>query len=385
MQNEELRRSQVELENARRKYFELYAFSPAACVTLSGEGRMREVNDHACRLLGVDRDRLLGQPFSAFLDPESTETLAMLRRDAGDGKGLASGELGLARADGTKFHVQAEIAAAPAPEGEEPSGHWLSLCDITLLKNLQKEKDKAIRELSRSNKELEDFAYVASHDLREPLRKIHKFGDLFFSRYGEGLDERGVDYLRRMQAASVRMQDMIDALLAYSRIATVPGRLEEVDLAEAAREALANLEVEMEKRGAVVSLGNLPVLTARRHQMIQLFQNLVHNAIKFSRPGVAPVVKIHSELLRRSGTGRDEVRCALFVEDSGIGFDPRHAERAFVPFERLVGRSEYDGVGIGLAICKKIAEGHGGMIRAQSEPGRGSTFIVTLPVRPCER
>jgi PAS domain S-box-containing protein len=231
------------------------------------------------------------------------------------------------------------------------------------------------RQLEALNKELQDFAFVASHDLQEPLRKVRTFGDMLAARCGVSLDETSGDYLMRMQKAAARMQSLLDSLLSYSRVTTKAEPIKETDLRKSVESALSNLEIRVKEKNARVEVGDLPTVKADRIQMIQLFQNLIGNALKFQWEGEAPHVKIYAEL-GGDASGAYEI-C---VEDNGIGFEENYLEKIFLPFQRLHGRSsEYDGVGMGLAICKKIVERHGGKITARSEVGKGSTFIVTLP------
>jgi PAS domain S-box-containing protein len=245
--------------------------------------------------------------------------------------------------------------------------------DNSHLKRAERELKLTMEDLERSNKELLDFAFIVSHDLQEPLRKIQAFGDLVIRKYSHSFDEQGQDYLRRMQNAAARMQALIDGLLAYSRVTTKAKPFTQLDLTLPAQEALSNLDLRIETAGATVELSELPVIEADPSQMTQLFQNLISNAVKFHRPEEPPRVRIFA---RTEGQW-----CEIYVEDNGIGFDERDSKRIFTPFERLHGRGKYDGVGMGLAICRKIAERHGGRITARSTPGKGSTFIVTLPLK----
>jgi signal transduction histidine kinase len=228
--------------------------------------------------------------------------------------------------------------------------------------------------LARSNRDLEDFASVASHDLREPLRKIQTFADRLQTRHGDELSEGGADYLTRMLRSAGRMEDLIDDLLTLSRVATDAEPFGPVDLGAVGRDVVADLEVSIERAGATVELDALPTLDADPVQMRQLLQNLIANAIKFRRPDVPPVVRVTSE------PHRDDL-CVLVVEDNGIGFEQKHAERIFGAFERLHGRSRYDGSGVGLAVCRKIAHRHGGEIAAVGAEGEGARFLVLLPRR----
>lgn len=240
--------------------------------------------------------------------------------------------------------------------------------------------------LERSNRELQDFAYVASHDLQEPLRKVAVFGDRLKVKCAAALGDEGRDYLERMQKAVVRMQTLINDLLAFSRVTSKAAPFGTVDLGAVAREVLGDLETRLEQSGAQVEVGPLPTIEAEPLHMRQLLQNLLGNALKFQRPETKPVIKIAAELFQkaersraRNAPTREWVR--LSVSDNGIGFDEKYLDRIFQVFQRLHGRGEYPGSGVGLAITRKIVEHHNGEITARSRPGEGATFIVTLPVK----
>jgi signal transduction histidine kinase len=244
------------------------------------------------------------------------------------------------------------------------------------------ELKKLAERLARSNRELEDFAYVASHDLQEPLRKVQAFGDRLQARAADALGPEGLDYIARMRSAAHRMQTLIADLLTFSRVTTKARPFASVDLALVAREVAADLEVRIEETGAELDLRELPVIEADPLQMRQLLQNLIGNALKFQRPGVPPVVEVSSAFRPPDNGGPGH--CVLRVADNGIGFDEKYLPRLFGIFQRLHSRTEYEGNGVGLAICRKIAERHGGRIAAQGRPGEGATFVVDLPVRQKE-
>jgi signal transduction histidine kinase len=229
------------------------------------------------------------------------------------------------------------------------------------------------KQLERSNHELQQFAYIASHDLKEPLRKVVAFGDRLKTKFADTIGETGKDYLERMQNATVRMQDLIDGLLSYSRVTSQGEPFKRVDLNTIAREVLGDLETSIGDKKATVTLSGLPIIEADPMQMRQLLQNLVGNALKYAKHDVPPVVAIDAHV--------DNGSCTIKVKDNGIGFEQQYAEQIFGVFRRLHGRgSEYDGTGIGLSVCQKIVLRHGGAISANGVSGQGSEFTVTLPL-----
>ncbi len=230
------------------------------------------------------------------------------------------------------------------------------------------------KELKRSNEELEKFAYVASHDLQEPLRKVQAFGDRLIERSADQLDEKSRDYLERMQQAASRMSQLISDLLSLSRIATRGRPFKTVDLEKLLTGVLSDLEVAIETTGAQLDVGALPKMNGDELQIRQLFQNLVGNSLKFRRQNVQHKVQIWSKV------NDDETQVEIHVKDNGIGLDEKYANRIFEVFQRLHARHEYEGTGIGLAICRKIVERHQGDIYVVSQAGEGAEFIVTLPL-----
>ena len=238
------------------------------------------------------------------------------------------------------------------------------------------------QELTRSNRELQDFAFVASHDLQEPLRKIQAFGDLLKQDYGSVLGDEGCDFIQRMQNASRRMDRLIKDLLAYSRVTTKAQPFAPVDLNQITQEALNDLETRIRQTGGQITVGALPTIEADALQMHQLLQNLIGNALKFHRSGVPPVITVEASDPPATEDDAPVVSrmCEITVADNGIGFDEKYLDRIFTPFQRLHGKNEYEGTGMGLAICRKVVERHGGTITARSQPGEGTTFLISLPV-----
>lgn len=230
--------------------------------------------------------------------------------------------------------------------------------------------------LQRSNQELQDFAYVASHDLQEPLRKIQAFGNLLQEEYAKELGE-GSDYLKRMRSAAARMSALIEDILSFSRVTTMARSFTKVNLSTVASEVLEDLETRISDTGATVEVGKLPTIEADEVQMRQLLQNLIANAIKFHKPDVKPVVTINATI-EISQSSKIKY-CRIIIQDNGVGFDEKYLDRIFAVFQRLHTRDSYEGTGIGLAVCRKIVERHGGSITAESIPGKGASFIIDLP------
>lgn len=283
---------------------------------------------------------------------------------------------------GEKFYVQ--VIKTPLYDAAgQVVGILGVFWDVTVQKRAEEALQTYATELERSNQELQNFLYVASHDLQEPLRKVQAFGDRLQAKYGAMLDAQGRDYLERMQNAAARMQDSLNALLAYSRVTTRAQPFEEVNLATIVPEVMSGFRAQMERLGGQAEVGNLPVIEADPNQMRQLLQHLVSNALKFHREDEPPLVRIHARAVdHEQGDGLPEDKWyQIIVQDNGIGFEEKYVERIFQPFQRLHGRGQYEGPGMGLAICRKIVERHGGAITAKSAPGQGATFIITLPAR----
>ena len=232
-----------------------------------------------------------------------------------------------------------------------------------------------LEKLEQSNRELQDFAHIASHDLQEPLRAIQSFSERLRTKNAPTLGEQGVDYLDRIEKAATRMRQLITDLLAYSRVTTKNNPLGAVNLNQVVKIVLADLAARLKKSGGRVVVGELPTVSADATQMRQLLQNLIDNSLKFHRKDAPPRVEI-------SSSGVEDGFHSILVSDNGIGFEEKYAERIFSPFERLHSQRDYSGTGIGLAICRKIVERHQGRITAQSVVGEGTVFHIAWPVRP---
>ena len=349
-----------------------------AIYMLDPTGKVVSWNKGAQRLKGYSTEEILGQHVSIFFDPEDIaagKPQAELARATTEGR--TEEEAWRVRKDGSRFRAHVTVTALRDDNGKL-RGFAKVTRDVTARQAVDDKLRAYATRLERSNRELETFASVASHDLQEPLRKIRSFGDRLMSKYAERLDPTANDYLQRMCAAAARMQDLIENLLTFSRVTTRAQPFALVDVGIVAREALSDLESRVAQTAGRVELGALPVLHADATQIRQLFQNLMGNALKFHRAGVPPVVHVGSKSL--PGGGGWEV----WVEDNGLGFEPQYAERIFGLFQRLHGRSEFEGTGIGLAICRKIVERHHGTIVATGVPGEGARFTLTLPYRQPE-
>jgi light-regulated signal transduction histidine kinase (bacteriophytochrome) len=254
----------------------------------------------------------------------------------------------------------------------------------------REQAEAAIREyaesLERSNRDLMDFANITSHDLQEPLRKISTFTDMLLTRHGENLDDQGKDYLLRIRNSARRLQSLIIDLLTFSRISTKTQPTEEVDLGSIMKQVLTDLELQIEQSNATIDICDTPLIHADPVQMHQLFLNLISNSLKFHKSDTSPAIEVSGGLkLKSAGNGNSTLEFyEIQVSDNGIGFDEKYLDRIFQPFQRLHQQDQYEGTGMGLAICRKIVERHGGSITAHSKPGHGATFIVEIPVQKNE-
>jgi PAS domain S-box-containing protein len=260
------------------------------------------------------------------------------------------------------------------------------LADRTEIITYQNELECRLTALNKSNRDLEQFAYVASHDLQEPLRKIIAFGERLAKKYKDQLGSEGQFFVDRMTGAAQRMHALIEDLLAYSRASRQTESYASVNLNELVKNVLEDLEVKIQEKKASVTLDELPAVEAQSVQMHQLFLNLIENALKFTKPGTTPKIAIQ---VRKTAPyeapvigqlNPNENYFEFIISDNGIGFEAEYAERIFTIFQRLHGRAEYAGTGLGLAICRKIVESHHGFIEAQGKPGEGAKFIFYLPV-----
>jgi PAS domain S-box-containing protein len=370
-----IRRHRLRPITAARAAREILDTMADALFVLDADGRIRVMNDAARNIFGYDDIEILGRSIDILEPRDFEETISRTLRDMLR-RGAVRDQERIFR-DKRDNHIDVSISISPVHEEEIEEGAVVIVRDIRERKRAEEELRAFTRKLQQSNAELEDFAYVASHDLQEPLRKIQAFGDRLKSRYASALAPEAVDYVGRMQNAASRMQALINDLLTFSRVTTKAQPFVSVDLSRVAAEVVHDLEPRIHDSAAEIITGELPAIEADPLQMRQLLQNLLSNALKFHQPGVPPQVRISGNV--------DHERAEIVVEDNGIGFDEKYSDKIFTMFERLHGRGTYEGTGIGLAICRKIALRHGGDIVARSSPGEGATFIVTLPVAHPEK
>ncbi|MDY7231403.1 sensor histidine kinase [Hyalangium rubrum] len=344
--------------------------APSTMIAYDTEHRIRFINSIPP---GVSSEEIVGRSAYDWIAPHDVERVRGFFQ-----KVLETGEPVEYETQSTPEVGNAwfSVRLGPVRSGSEIVGLTLITTDVTAQKLAQLRLEESLRRLEQSNRELESFASVASHDLQEPLRKIQSFGERLKSTAAEVLSPEARDYLERMQNAATRMRRLIDDLLAFSRVSSKAQPFVPVNLSNIAGDVVGDLEVAIEQAGATVTVGPLPTLKADPTQMRQLLQNLLSNALKFRQENVPPRVNVQATVDAK------QKRCELRVEDNGIGFDEKYLGRIFNLFQRLHGQGKYAGTGIGLAICRKIVERHGGTISASSVPGQGATFIVSLPLEP---
>ena len=365
------RDAEKHLAQMEAKYRGLLEAAPDAMVVVNKHGEIVLLNLQAEEQFGYHRDELVGQKvtniipvgFAERLVADGTRTAAeALAQQIGTGIELIGH-----RKDGSEFPIEIMLSPLESDEGILVTA---AIRDISARKSAESALQRKIQELNRSNEELEQFAYLASHDLQEPLRMVASYTQLLSRRYKGKLDSDADDFIAFAVDGAARMQRLIHDLLAYSRVGTKGQQMRETSSEEALRQALMNLGGAIEDSGAQVTHDPLPIVVADEIQLVQVFQNLVGNAIKYQRPGVP---QVHISAARNGG------KTWIFsVQDNGLGIEPRYFDKIFGMFQRLHKRDEFSGTGIGLAICKKIVERHGGNIWVESQPGRGSTFRFAL-------
>jgi PAS domain S-box-containing protein len=364
-----------------------------AILMINPDGVILNWNKGAEKIKGYTEAEIIGKNFRIFYPEEDKEAKLpdKLLKEARDNN-RATHEGWRVRKDGSKFWGNVVITAIHGNSGEV-IGFTKITRDLTERKEAEEDLKRQASEVQRKNKELDamnqelaSFAYVSSHDLQEPLRKIQTFATRIVETEEGRLSDKARDYFGRMQSAAVRMQRLIEDLLTYSRTNTAEKKFETVDLNTVFDEVAHDLKEAIDQRQAVIKVDKLPTLNVIRFQFAQLITNIFSNALKFSKTNVKPVITVTHQLVE----GKSIIHMKadkkikyhqISISDNGIGFEQEHKAKIFEVFQRLHGRSEYEGTGIGLAICKKIVDNHGGIITADGTPDNGATFDIYLPVK----
>ncbi len=364
-------------------------------VTLNQDGLILYGNSAFAAMIKMPLSSVLGMHFAEFIIPACQDEFNSLLSNHWTGNWKFDVVL-----SGSEGHPVPCLLSATTLELDGGTCLSIILTDLTIQKETQqllKVNNEQLTQtiaaleisnqaLNRSNTNLQQFAYIASHDLQEPLRKVQQFGDLLHRQYAAQLGE-GADYLERMQLAASRMSTLIKDLLSFSRISTRRDTTTPVDLNMIVNTVLSDLDLRIQETNAVFEIDDLPNIKGDRSQLEQLFQNLFSNALKFRRHDVSPVIRVNVNQVEARDlptlirpTPLANVYQSISISDNGIGFDEKYVDRIFHVFQRLHGKNEFAGTGIGLAICEKVAANHGGGITANSQPGQGATFTVYFPV-----
>jgi PAS domain S-box-containing protein len=350
------------------KLFRILFFSSPIGMYIVQDGNFQIVGHQLARIAGYDEDELIGKPYLTLVLPEDRNAVRVNAVKMLKGESSSGYEYRII----TKRAVIKWVMETVAPVSYQGRRATLgNLMDITERKQAEETLTRMVGEIGHSNTELEQFAYVVSHDLQEPLRMISSYTQLLAKRYHDKLDTTANDYINYAVDGAQRMRVLLNDLLDYSRLGTQGKPFQPTNYGDVLNQAMTNLKMAIEESGASVTHDYLPTLIADEGQLVQLFQNLISNAIKFCNQE-SP--RIHVSAETKSGVW------VFSVRDNGIGIDPQHAQRIFDIFKRLHTREEYSGTGMGLAICRKIVERHGGHIWVHPQPGEGSTFYFTIPV-----
>lgn len=369
MQNEQLHEIQAELERSHRKYTDLFDFAPIGYFVLNKKGIIEEVNLAGAGLLGEERSSIVNKPFSIYVDSNDHNILYSFYHRIYEGEEKAECEIKLIRKD--KDFIFVRLISEPVKNADDKIDRSrLAVVDITRKVQAENELRELAEELKRSNTELEEFADIVSHDLREPLRAITGFVELLQMKYKQQLDEQANDYIQYAINGGKTMKNMILGLLEYSRIQSRGNEFSDVDVNKALKDAIDGLQLSIAESGAEIANDELPKVRADESQLTQLLQNMIQNAIKF-RSRRKP--KIHI------GCKREKKEWVFSVSDNGIGIEQDFQKHMFTIFQRQHRGGKYEGDGVGLAVCKRIVERHRGKIWVESEEGKGSTFYFTLP------
>src|SRR5229473_8306346 len=367
------RNAELALRASEALYRQTFELATAGIAHVDLTGRFMKVNRRLCEILGYPEKELIGRSVKEVSHPEDRDLTDAQRARVHDGElDSARFEKRYLKNGGSIVWVDLAVAVARDTHGH-PQYEVALFDDITARKAAEAALREAHEELKRSNAELEQFAYVASHDLQEPLRMVSSYTQLLMRRYGDRFDKDAREFTAFIVDGATRRKQLIEDLLAYSRVGTRDKNFKPVDAGPSLKRALTNLRAAIQDSGATVTQDRLPTIPCDEVQLAQLFQNLIGNALKFRKPDAAPAVHV--------GAADNGVEWEFTVRDNGIGIEPQYFERIFMVFQRLHNKGEYPGTGIGLAIVKKVVERHGGRIWVRSQPGAGTTFHFTMPKR----
>jgi len=371
----EIERRTAEVEASRDLLYEVIESMSEAWLLIDRGGRVERVNPAAAALLECEEAELVGRPFAEICGSHAMPPTPWELLERAPSGRLGPNDVELSTQTGRLVPLSISVGLVRDRRGKI-IGMQMVANDVTTRKQAEAILARQTEELARSNTELEQFAYVASHDLQEPLRMMASFAQLLAERYKGELGSEADEFIDYIVDGAARMQRLINDLLSYSRVGRREREFTPIDCTAVVETVCENLRAAIEESGAVVITDALPVVMGDETQLVQLFQNLLGNAIKF---------RDEKPVLIYIGAERRGDEWLFRVRDNGIGIEPQYVERIFLIFQRLHGRSQYPGTGIGLAIAKKIVERHAGRIWVESEAGKGSTFYFTLPARELER
>lgn len=366
------------LKSADHSYRVFIEQMTEGAVTLNSKGDIQYCNSSFAGMVAHPLANVIGEPFMSFIAEDSKIDFNSLLEKSW--KNDCKGETVLAINNDGTIPVQLSLTALNFEEGMSLS---IIITDLSTQKQAQKLLEKNNRELEVSNNDLQQFASVASHDLQEPLRKIQVFSSLIKDRQAE-LAPDIIPYLDKIIESSSRMRTLIVDILSYSRLSAKDIAVQQVDLNELLKELIYDFDIIIEEKQAILNISKLPVILANKGQIRQVFQNIISNALKFSKPGSPPVIDISCKYITEKNfygaEAPDGPFCLIRIKDNGIGFDEKYVSNIFALFERLNSKDAYPGTGIGLAIAKKIIDKHDGLITAASKEGNGAEFMIVLPV-----
>lgn len=391
--NEQLRDLAQKLQESENQYKTLTNSLPLIIFSLDANGKFVYANEWLQQYTGLQMTEGDSEGWRSIIHHDDYASVSFLLNDE-----ITSAATGIKtqirlKHAGTNDYFWHLLSISPLKDEKGRLTQWIGYCvdihaqkvyeqtlqDNKELKEIQaqleenkEELERNVKELNRSNLELQQFAFVASHDLQEPVRKVAFYSDYLLNKYGDTFDKKGKSYLNGMFSASTRMRNLIHDVLSFSQVTREKTQFGKINMDKVVKEALLDLEVAVEEKKAVVDCDPLPVIEADHSMMVQLIENLLSNAVKYSKEGVAPRIRISSH---QKGS-----RVEISVKDNGIGFDEKYASKLFTLFQRLHAKDKYEGTGLGLAICHKIVELHGGKITARGKPDEGATFIINLPL-----